>query len=468
MKSELLGAIGWNIATKIVAAGFAFLSIPIFTRLLSTSDYGNYALYMSWLGILFPIISAGLHLSIARAKIEYANYYSSYVSSIVALVVLFFLIQVLLVFFFIEDIKALLSLNSSLIFILTLHSFFQAVILISLEYFRYKGRYKATAFFEILQPVLIIMVSVLMVIFSLTDSAYLNRVVGTVLPMALLSFILIFIIMKEGKVYYSSEYWKYGVCFSLPLIPGAIAFVMNAQLDKILISKFLGSHETGIYSFSYTIGMLVLLVGNAIKQAINPWIFKSLEEGEINNASYANLNFSKFVMLISLVSLYISPELVYYIAPHEYHSGLDVLHWIILGGFFQQLMSIEVTNVMFLKRSKWYSIVAVIGTLLNFGMNLYFIPIYGIKGAAITTFVSCLVMFSVMLLINRKVLRISTFNVKWYAFVISTTLLFFLIYILVKDNLILRVFMVLSLFLSFIFMYRVEIKSIINSKSLRV
>ena len=51
--------------------GMAFITVPIFTRILSTSDYGIITTYNSWITILSMIIGFALHMGIRAAFIDY-------------------------------------------------------------------------------------------------------------------------------------------------------------------------------------------------------------------------------------------------------------------------------------------------------------------------------------------------------------------------------------------------------------
>ena len=53
--------------------GMAFFTVPIFTRLLSTSDYGIVTTYNSWITILAMVVGFALHTGIRIAFVDYKN-----------------------------------------------------------------------------------------------------------------------------------------------------------------------------------------------------------------------------------------------------------------------------------------------------------------------------------------------------------------------------------------------------------
>ena len=62
--------------------GIAFLSVPIFTRLLSTSDYGIINTYQSWIGIAVMIMGYALHMGIYNSFVDYKDKTEEYLSTI--------------------------------------------------------------------------------------------------------------------------------------------------------------------------------------------------------------------------------------------------------------------------------------------------------------------------------------------------------------------------------------------------
>ena len=51
----------WFTICNLLQKGISFITVPIFTRIMSTEDYGLYSIYISWYSIM--TIFATLHLS---------------------------------------------------------------------------------------------------------------------------------------------------------------------------------------------------------------------------------------------------------------------------------------------------------------------------------------------------------------------------------------------------------------------
>ena len=70
---------------NIFDKAIAFFTVPIFTRLLSTSDYGYTTTYQSWVSILTVVITLSLGNSIRSAVVDFKDRKDEYLSSVFAL-----------------------------------------------------------------------------------------------------------------------------------------------------------------------------------------------------------------------------------------------------------------------------------------------------------------------------------------------------------------------------------------------
>ena len=72
----------WYTISNILLRGVSVFTAPIFTRLLSTSDYGIASNFSSWMGIVLCFTDLSLSTAVIRGKVEFQNDFKSYLSSI--------------------------------------------------------------------------------------------------------------------------------------------------------------------------------------------------------------------------------------------------------------------------------------------------------------------------------------------------------------------------------------------------
>ena len=72
----------WFVFCSVVQKGIAFITTPIFTRMMSTEEYGLVSVYSSWLSILTVILTFQLATGVYnKAMIKYEKERNAYTSS---------------------------------------------------------------------------------------------------------------------------------------------------------------------------------------------------------------------------------------------------------------------------------------------------------------------------------------------------------------------------------------------------
>ena len=102
--------IGYTVGNYLLK-GINFLTIPIFTRLMTTEHYGIYSNYMTYDAIISVFIAFELHSSLKNAKYMYGEKFDDYVSSILILPILFLAVLLVIVNVFNDSFGRLLDLN---------------------------------------------------------------------------------------------------------------------------------------------------------------------------------------------------------------------------------------------------------------------------------------------------------------------------------------------------------------------
>ena len=126
---------------------------------------------------------------------------------------------------------------------------------------RFDYKYKENVAISIINSLGIVVCSIGL-IFLWPKQRYLGRIIGNVLPTIVLGGWLAFRIFFHGKKLVDLKYWKYALKLSLPVIPHSLAMIVLGQIDRILILRFCGESENGIYSFGYSYGILLSVVTN--------------------------------------------------------------------------------------------------------------------------------------------------------------------------------------------------------------
>ena len=78
----------WYTIGNMLIKSIPFLTLPIFTRLLSTADFGIYNTYISYESVLGIILGFGISGTIKIAKVDFKDNFEQYISSILRFLLL--------------------------------------------------------------------------------------------------------------------------------------------------------------------------------------------------------------------------------------------------------------------------------------------------------------------------------------------------------------------------------------------
>ena len=81
MKSKSLKAGIWYTISNFLVKGITFLLLPIFTRIMTSTDVGYFSNVMAWFNILAIITTFEVYSSVSIARFDYKDDLDTYVSS---------------------------------------------------------------------------------------------------------------------------------------------------------------------------------------------------------------------------------------------------------------------------------------------------------------------------------------------------------------------------------------------------
>ena len=200
---------------------------------------------------------------------------------------------------------------------------------------------------------------------------------------------------------------KKALLFSLPLLPHFLSrWVLHAS-DRIILERFVPLADVGIYAVGYQIGTIMMLFALAGNNSIIP-MFGRLDVKKEKDVSHLMQIITYYILGLTFIGVAIallSPEILHLISPAEYHSAARVVPWIVLGYLFMALYFPPMNSVtMILGKTRTVGFCTTGVALLNIGLNLWLIPIYGMLAAAVTTAIAYMVLFTAIFIFSRSMI----------------------------------------------------------------
>lgn len=415
LNNKVIKAGSWYTVTEFFLKGIMFLTIPIFTRLLTPSDYGVVSLYETWVGIFTILIGLNLNTSITRAKYEFKNDYEKFIASTMLLSI-FVLVSYMIVFMiFGNSLIELTGLSKGIFYFMIIQAYFTFIRTSLIAKLRVEYNYKKISIISIFINIFGVILSIILIKFLFEEQAYIGKIIGNGVLIIISGLVfLIYLLKNGGKELINKKYWKYALLLSLPLMLHSLSGLINAQFDRIIINQYIGDTATGLYSFAYNVGMIINVLTHALDQAWTPWSYEMMEEGKLKAIKERGNTYRNIYTVAYAVLLFISPEIIRVMAGAIYWDALAIIPYIFVGYYFSYMYTLEVKTEFFYKKTHLIAIGTVLSALINITLNLLFVPKYGYVAAAITTSISYFFMFIFHYLITSRIIKVSIYGHKFH------------------------------------------------------
>lgn len=392
----------WYTIGNIVLKGCAFLSLPIFTRLLSTNDFGIYNAYIAYEQILTAIFGLGFYGTIKNAKLDFKGKFDEYLSSITSLSVLIFGLFLVVANVSYPVYSSTLGFSRFVTNCLVFQSFGSYLLYFYGVKLNAEFQYRS---FLILSSINVLgntVLSIILILFVFPNERYLGRILGSAIPLIGIGFFLCLIIWKKGRTVCKKEYWKYGLTIGLPLLPHVISQSLLSQVDRIMIRDIVGASEAGIYGYIYTICTILYIVGNSMENAWSPWVFYTLDGGDEKRVNRAGKDYVTIFALLTIGFFCVMPEVTKIMAGSDYWKGISLIVPLTFGNYFVFLYGLPVNIEYYYKKTGFISLGTVLAAVLNAILNYFGIKLFGYQAAAYTTFFSYGMLFLFHWIIAKK------------------------------------------------------------------
>ncbi len=385
---------------SLFSKGITFLTVPVFTRILSTTDYGIINTYTSWVAILSVILGFALHMSIRASFVDYKGREKEFLNTTITFVVIAgMIVSVVAVLIF-----YLVHINLSLLLVLLclIQSISSAIIEDYSMYLMMKYEYKKRTVIMVFPNMIATILAIATIMFMVKKNAYLGRIVPTCIIYLLCASVILILIYGKNRPCLKREYISYGLKISLPLVLHGIALSILSQSDRMMITEFVGPDQTGIYSLIYNFGMIATVVTTALDGVWVPWFYKRYDKRDYQSINKQVVIYVQGITFFLISLILLGPEIVKILTPLEYWEGILIIPPVVLSSYVVFLYTLYVNVEHYHKKTGQITINTIIAALTNIILNLIFIPRYGYVAAAYTTLTAYLISFMIHAMSSKR------------------------------------------------------------------
>ncbi len=398
----------------------AINTLFLYTNFMSDAYYGMVGYILSSAYVMMPLMAFGVHNTIVKFYSSFKTRLGlhSFLTLMLFLPLLIIGPVLLITFCFYDAIAVFLSTENPMIYHHLWHIVFTAIALAYFEvFYAWVKVHMQTVFGNFMKEVFHrVGTMVLLVLLYLNVLNLEWFMIGLVLVYVLRMFVMMgcafrlkFPVIVFRKVTEFSSILKYS---ALIIIAGSIA-TMLLDVDKMMLGKYIPIKNIAYYNVAIFIATVIAVPQRAMHQIIMPITAKYLNEKNMVDLTdlYKRSSLNLFIVggLVFLLIVCNINELYRFIG-ENYSVGLYVMLLISVSKLYDSLLG---SNNAILFNSDYYRVVLVLGVLLALLMvvlNIILIPIYGLNGAALATFIAVFLYNTAKLFFVYRAFKITPFT----------------------------------------------------------
>ena len=415
-----LGRVGRHsmiyIGGQVFSRSLSFLLVPLFTRALTTSEYGVLALCTAVMGVLQPVLSVGAQGSVTRyfGVLPDEADRRRFVGTVFWLGALLAVAAGGAAEVAGNGVARILFKDLPYAPYLRLAVWASVAGLVGVV----PGAIAMSSERPALYSLLTYGNSILRLLLSVALVVSLHRGLRGVLEAMLLSNLLFFpvylwIAISEGSFTVNRAWALRALLFGLPLVPHNLAHWALNLSDRVVLQRYVTQADLGIYALSFQIAQIVAILTAGANDAILPFMVNRAERSDARELFTKLTSVFAFASVLLTVVVISSARLLTGIAaPGSYAEAAELVLPLALGYLLLAFYYIPRHYLFIAGRNGRVAIASVSSALLNIVWNLALAPRYGIVAAAWGT-AACYLLLFVWVALSAHQFRIGRYDLVW-------------------------------------------------------
>ncbi|EMK2598506.1 oligosaccharide flippase family protein [Bacillus cereus] len=390
----------------VIGATISFITVPLTAYFISPEEYGKASLFLLLQVLLAAYLYLGIDQAYTREYHEVADKNLLLQNALVLPLGMATIISILFLFnmsylsnFFWGDPK-----QNGPIIMLTLSMYgmiFERFLLLSI---RMEEKAMLYSMFTILIKLLTLLVTLGVLLFWRKD--FLSVIYGTIVGQLLSDIILLVIFHKKLRFrlkYYNKNLIKKLFLFGIPVF---IAFSIEGiftTIDRFSLKWFSNFKEVGLYTVALKVASLMKVFQSSFTSFWVPTAYRWYDE---NKPIYYYQRVSDAVVIvfsILFMIIMLFKGVIPIIFTEDYQYVIYIIPYILLVPIFYTVSETTTLGIVFMRKTHlniWVSISAI---CINIVCIFIFVPIWGAKGAAISTGIAYFIYYCMRTFLSIKI-----------------------------------------------------------------
>lgn len=394
-----------SLIATVFTRAINLISVPIFSRILTTAEYGRVDVFMTYVNIFMILMGLDFQAAIGKSQLDFKEKTDEYITSSILFTGLTSIILVIVVNVLYEHTKYIWGLDRWIVNTMLLYSYAMFMMTYRTAEYNFNFEYKKNMKMSVTVALLNLALSIIFIETIFKNAHLTGRVLGATIPTVICALIIFIFYGKRGHWCFKKKFIYYSLKYSVPLIPHNLSHLILGSSDKIMINSLISSSASGIYSLSYTVGLMIQVIVEGLNQVFVPWLFRKLNSKEYNIVTYVQKLYILIFAMLTIGVMAISPEILKIIGDREYWDGITMILCIVFSAFINFTYIIYVNIEFFYKATGMISIGTIMAAVTNVALNVLFLKKAGYQFGAISTVVSYAALLVFHMIIVNFVLK---------------------------------------------------------------
>ena len=404
--SRVLRGTATYTAAAILQRAAIFLLLPLFTRVLSPTEFGQVGVITALASALAVLVGLGLETAIFRGYLSDVGGAGSgpqFVNTVGGFAIIAPLLMGTAAAALAPTISSGFGIPADALQLACIGAGATAATLVPLALLRAQERLGDYLQLTALQ------VGVTPILTILFVAAFDWAVTGWMLAYALSSGILLIrglgLLGHRWAPDFNTAHLSNALAFGVPLVPHALAHWGLALSDRAILGAFVTAPQVGAYYVAYLFSLPVSLLAIALSQATQPLYAEAVSSkaGMAGLKQVTTLQ-SVVTILASVAVALVGPALCLAVLPDTYGAAADLIPWLAGGTCLFGLYLAPIAAIALVAgRTQRVWIISVAAAALNIGLNLALVPSVGTFAAAVNTTIGYGVLLIGVYLYMRRV-----------------------------------------------------------------
>ncbi len=436
-----LKAGAWYVISTFLIRALAFITTPIFTRIMSDTAYGEFTNFSSWRSTLLILTGFELYSTLSRGYYDYEDEYDKYISSVTVLSSLTAIVCYVLFLLSGSFIYKIVSIPPMFTHVMFATLLFASCKAIYLARERTLYRYKSVALISAIDVVIPTLISIVLVLVASDADKLAARVYGFYVPSAVVGAVCMAVLLVKGRSVKLSH-CKYAIKLAFPLMLQYLTVYLLTNTNIIITKNSLGASAAAVVSVMTSVIHIMTLLFQSVNGAVTTWVMDNLKAEKTKTVRTGGIIFTLFLTAVTVGVILVAPEIVWIMGGQKYADATPLIPGMALSVLLQAIGSLFTIILTYEKKVGKVAIYTGVIAVVAIVAKILLIPHFGISSLPVINVLAFALLFAVQYILVCRAGRAREINLKVLMLLILGTLALVLVSPLLYKLTVLRYFVI--------------------------